>query len=142
MGAVGDAFELALTAHAGQTDKAGLAYIGHVARVAAGVQGDEARIVALLHDVIEDAGVAAEDLSDRFGHRIAAAVAALTRHKGESPAGYYARVAADPLARTVKLADIADNSHPARLAMLDPVTRTRLQAKYAAARLALAAPEP
>ncbi|WP_417628812.1 HD domain-containing protein [Pararhodobacter aggregans] len=139
MGAVGEAFEFALAAHQGQQDKAGLAYVGHLARVAAGVEGDEARIVALLHDVIEDCGVTRDAIEARFGARIAAAVALLTRVKGEAPALYYARIAADPLARAVKLADIADNDHPARLASLDAGTQARLAEKYAAARRALGA---
>jgi len=47
---------LALEAHAGQVDKAGHPYIGHVGRVAAAVRGDdEAEAVAWLHDVIETA---------------------------------------------------------------------------------------
>ncbi|MCB1390072.1 MAG: HD domain-containing protein [Rhodobacteraceae bacterium] len=137
MGVVGEAFEFALAAHAGQQDKAGLAYVGHLARVAAGVEGDEARVVALLHDVIEDCGVSQDAVAARFGARVAAAVAALTRLEGEPPAAYYARVAADPLARAVKLADIADNSHPARLAALDEASRARLVRKYEAARQAL-----
>ena len=48
-----------------------------------------------------------------------------------------AGVLIDPLARAVKLADIADNSHPARLAALDEASRARLVRKYEAARQAL-----
>jgi Guanosine polyphosphate pyrophosphohydrolases/synthetases len=139
MGAVGEAFEFALAAHRGQQDKAGLAYVGHLARVAAGVEGTEAQVVALLHDVIEDCGVTASAVEAAFGARVAGAVVALTRVKNEDPALYYARIAADPLARAVKLADIADNAHPARLASLDAATRARLEKKYAAARQALGA---
>ncbi len=139
MGRVGEAFELALELHRGQTDKAGLAYVGHLARVSAAVEGDEARIVALLHDPIEDSGVGSDEIAARFGAEVAAAVKALTRRPGEAAPDYYARVAANPLARVVKLADLADNGHPARLAALDVATRSRLLAKYAAARAALGA---
>ena len=46
---------LATEAHAGQIDKAGQPYIGHVGRVAARVRGDaDAEVVAWLHDVVED----------------------------------------------------------------------------------------
>lgn len=130
---VGDAFELALKAHEGQTDKAGMAYIGHVVRVADGVSGTPARIVALLHDVVEDCDLPLAVIHERFGPQIAESVDAITRRQGEPPQDYYARVAADPLAYVVKLADIADNSHPARLALLDPRTRSRLEQKYAKA---------
>ena len=74
-----------------------------------------------------------------FGPRIAAAVDAITMRKGEERAAYYARVAADPLARAVKLCDLADNESPARMARLDPETRARLEQKYAKARAALGA---
>ena len=48
---------LALRAHAGQVDRAGEPYAGHPARVAARVRTDEARVVAWLHDVVEDTDV-------------------------------------------------------------------------------------
>ena len=139
MGRVGDAFELALAAHAGQTDKAGVPYIAHVVRVAAGVAGEEAQTVALLHDVVEDCDVTLAEIEARFGARIAASVDAITRRDGEAPDEYYSRVAADPLARTVKLSDLADNGNPARLALLGPDQRARLEKKYAHAREMLGA---
>lgn len=137
MGQVGAAFELALAAHAGQTDKAGAAYIGHVARVAAGVSNDPARVVALLHDVVEDTDVSLGTVEEHFGNEIANAVDAITRRSGEASRDYYARVKADPLALEVKLSDLADNSDPTRLSLLPPADRARLEAKYAAARQAL-----
>ena len=139
MGTVGDAFEFALAVHGHQTDKAGLAYIGHLARVAASVEGDLERTVALLHDVVEDCAVSKESLAQQFGTEVAEAVCLLTRSPGGDPGTYYAAIAANPLARAVKLADLADNSHPARLAALEETARTRLIAKYAAARKALGA---
>jgi (p)ppGpp synthase/HD superfamily hydrolase len=45
---------LARVAHARQRDKAGRPYIEHVARVVAEVEGDDAKVVAWLHDVVED----------------------------------------------------------------------------------------
>lgn len=134
---IGAAFELALTAHAGQVDKSGEPYIAHVTRVAAAVQGPDAVTVALLHDVVEDCDVTNEVIGRAFGSRIARAVDAITKRDGETRASYLARVSADPLARIVKLADLADNSAPARLARLDEATRSRLEEKYAAARAAL-----
>ncbi|TCU04842.1 HD domain-containing protein [Rhizobium sullae] len=47
------AAEIAVEAHAGQTDKTGRPYIDHCRRVAAAVTGDEEKIVAYLHDVAE-----------------------------------------------------------------------------------------
>ncbi|MEM6727389.1 MAG: HD domain-containing protein [Pseudomonadota bacterium] len=135
---IGAAFELALRAHEGQVDQGGAAYIGHVVRVCAGVEGHAERVVALLHDVVEDAGVGLTAIETQFGPEVAAAVEAISRRPGERPEPYYARVAANPLARKVKLADIADNADPARLSLLDEETRSRLTRKYAKAREALA----
>jgi (p)ppGpp synthase/HD superfamily hydrolase len=137
MAQVGEAFELALAAHAGQTDKAGAPYIAHVVRVTAGVASDKARVVALLHDVVEDTEVTLQAVEARFGPDIAAAVDALTRREGEAPEAYYTRVRASPLAREVKLADIADNADPRRLALLPDTDRDRLTRKYAHARAQL-----
>lgn len=136
---IGTAFERALTAHKGQTDKSGQAYIGHVVRVAAAVEGEAQTVVALLHDVVEDCDVTLDQIRAEFGDKIAKAVDAITRRDGEAPGAYYARIAANALALPVKLADIADNSNPARLALLPDETRHRLEQKYAKALHALGA---
>ncbi|MBF9061037.1 HD domain-containing protein [Rhodobacterales bacterium HKCCSP123] len=134
---IGRAFTVAFRAHAGQTDKSGAPYIGHVVRVAAGVVTVEEVVVALLHDVVEDTDVTLAALEQHFPVHILQAVGAITRRPSEAPAEYYARVAANPLARAVKAADIADNSSPARMSLLDDATRGRLSEKYAKARAAL-----
>lgn len=129
---------IATVAHTGQVDKAGRPYITHPARVAARVAGDDHAVaVAWLHDVVEDTTVTLTDLGEQFPAEVVAAVDALTRRDGEEPAEYYARVRRIPLALTVKLADLADNSDPQRLARLDDATRERLVAKYARARAEL-----
>ena len=48
------AAEICITNHAGQRDKAGAAYFQHPMRAAMRCQTDEEKIVALLHDTIED----------------------------------------------------------------------------------------
>lgn len=119
---------IATVAHAGQVDKAGRPYITHPARVAARVAGDDHAVaVAWLHDVVEDTTVTLADLREQFPAEVVAAV----------DDEYYARVRRVPLALTVKLADLADNSDPQRLARLDDATRERLVAKYARARAEL-----
>lgn len=135
---------LAVAAHAGQTDKAGRPYIEHPARVAVRVApcGDEAVAVAWLHDVAEDTEVSLGDLREAgFPEHVVSAVDALTKRSGEPLADYCGRVAANRLALLVKTADLADNSDPQRLALLDPRTRARLEAKYARARRLLGLPE-
>lgn len=131
---------IAVEAHAGQADKAGHPYITHLARVAERVAGDPAaEAVAWLHDVVEESGASLDELREAgMPERVVAAVDAMSKRAGEERDGYYARVAANPLALKVKFADLADNSDPERLAQLDPTTRARLEAKHLHAREALA----
>jgi (p)ppGpp synthase/HD superfamily hydrolase len=132
---VDDAVAIARRAHDGQLDKAGRPYIGHPLRVMAGVRGEHAQMAAVLHDVVEDTAITAQDLlASGCPPPVVSAVVALSKVPGEPQADYLRRVAADPLALTVKRADIADNADPERLALLDPATRDRLTAKYAQAR--------
>lgn len=131
---------LALEAHAGQVDKAGHPYIGHVGRVAAAVRGDdEAEAVAWLHDVIEDCPAFAGQVQ-AFPAPLQDAVRLLSRTSAADADTYYARISADPLALKVKLADIADNADEARLESLDAATAERLRDKYRRALAALGQP--
>jgi (p)ppGpp synthase/HD superfamily hydrolase len=104
------------------------------------VNTTEEKIVAVLHDVVGDTPITIEDLrAAGFSEPVLAAVDAVTKRKGEALAESMARVAAIPLARTVKLADVADNSDARRLALLPIVDRVRLQQKYAMTRTLLGA---
>lgn len=134
MSRLGDAFEMAFKAHWGQTDKSGQPYMAHVVRVASRVAPEDAQIVALLHDVVEDTKVTLEEVEAAFGPMIARAVDAITKRDGEATADYLDRVAAEPLARAVKMADLSDNSDPVRMAQLDRATQDRLTKKYAFAK--------
>lgn len=110
------ALEVALKAHRGQRDKAGQPYILHPLRVMHAVAGEEARAVALLHDVVEDTGVTADDLRRAgFPPAVVEAVEALTKQEGEEYAAFIERVRLVPLARQVKLADLEDNLDARRL---------------------------
>ena len=124
-------------AHQGQFDKAGRPYIEHPERVVGhlvNATADEV-VVAWLHDVVEDCGVTLHEVEQDFGATVAVAVNAITRRPDETDSDdYYARVRANPIALKVKAADLADNTDPARLALLDPEQRARLEAKYAHAR--------
>lgn len=133
---VARARDLAHRAHAGQVDKAGRPYIEHVARVAARVSDDpEAEAVAWLHDVLEDCAASFKnELLTNYPVTMFRAVQALTRCKGVSDRKYFRDIADNPVARRVKLADIADNADESRLALLDDKTADRLRRKYAKAR--------
>ena len=129
-----DAIQLARRAHEGQLDKSGRPYIGHPLRVMGRLTGHRERMVAVLHDVIEDTDVTGEDLTEAgCPPEVVAAVLAISKHPGEPQDAYLTRVAANPLALAVKRADIADNLSPDRMARLDAPTQARLTAKYATA---------
>ncbi|GJO45357.1 phosphohydrolase [Mycobacterium marinum] len=133
---------IAAAAHAGQLDKAGLPYLGHVRRVAAYVDpaNAEAAVAALLHDIIEDSGITAAQLAEQGIPASAIdAVERLTRRDHVPPDDYYRRIREHPIAREVKLADLADNTDPERMANLSDADRARLTSKYAHAYRALGA---
>ncbi len=134
MDQIAAAEQVATTAHAGQTDKAGRPYLDHPRRVAAHVatttNDPDAVAAAWLHDVVEDTPVTLAHLRALgFRETVLDAVDALTRRPGEGDA-YYHRVAANPLALTVKLADLRDNTHPDRVRLLGPADADRLRRKY------------
>ena len=109
-GSIEDAVALAVASHTGQTDKYNQPYILHVLGVAGRVRSIEEKTVAFLHDVVEDTDITLADLLERgFSERIVEAVDCLTRRKGESYDAFVERIAPNPLARAVKLADLEDN---------------------------------
>lgn len=110
------AFEVAEKAHSGQKDKAGRAYIEHPKRVADKCDTSEERIVALLHDTIEDSEITPEYLTDAgFPDEIVDAVLSVTKREGESYEDFIRRAGQNPIGRQVKLYDLEDNLDILRL---------------------------
>jgi|LWDU01.1.fsa_nt_gi hypothetical protein len=103
--------------HSGQMRKFGVdePYIFHPLRVMMKMATDVERVVAVLHDVLEDTEATAEDVEKEFplGHPdhddIYNALLAITRYPGEVYADYIERVMKYPLAVRVKREDITDN---------------------------------
>ena len=115
-----DAIVLAAEAHRGQVDKAGRPYILHPLRVMShlGAQAsDEARMAALLHDVVEDTPITMDELR-KCGYPpvVLSAVASLTKRDGEDYEAFVRRAGRDVLARVVKIADLHDNMDLTRIA--------------------------
>ncbi|WP_420543931.1 GTP pyrophosphokinase [Streptococcus equinus] len=110
------AHEIAKRAHKGQVDKVGAPYILHPETVASFVTKDDEKIVAYLHDVIEDTPCQLRDLENAgFSSEIIKAVDLLTRKTGQSYKQYLKLVKTNELARVVKLADLKHNSDLSRL---------------------------
>lgn len=113
-------------------------YVVHLAEVAMevmaaaaedpAVDADLAVECALLHDTVEDAGVGPEELSRRFGDRVARGVIALTKSaalpKAERMADSLRRILAEP--REVAMVKLAD-----RITNLQPPPRSWSQEKIA-----------
>ena len=110
-----DAIKLAVVAHDGQVDKGGKPYILHPLTVAEFVDNDDLRILAVLHDTVEDTDVTNDDIRSQFGDRIADALDHLTHRQGESYDEYIDRVSEDPMAIQVKLADLKNNMDLSRI---------------------------
>jgi len=127
------AIAIAVSAHAGQRDKAGRPYILHPLRVMHGCASDDERIVAILHDVLEDTEVTEADLrQEGFGDEVIAALLCLTKAEGENYGDFIGRVMPNPLARRVKTLDLLDNMDCSRLASFDDKDAARMK-RYVAA---------
>ncbi len=105
------AIAIAVEAHRDQTSKNGGPFIEHVGRVADGVTTEEEKMVAWLHDVVEKGpGWSLARLREEgFPEPVVDAVDALTRREEEEYLAFASRSVRNPLARTVKRADLADN---------------------------------
>jgi (p)ppGpp synthase/HD superfamily hydrolase len=120
------AIAIAAAAHEGQVDKAGAPYILHPLRMMLAVTTPEARMAAVLHDVVEDGDVTLEQLrAEGFPAAVVEAVDALTKreHEEDDYEAFIRRAALNPIAREVKLADLRDNADLSRIA--DPTEKDR-----------------
>ena len=124
------AMKLCFKAHKDQVDKSGMPYVFHPFHVAEQMTDEATTIVALLHDVVEDTDYTLEDIAaEGFGEDILKAVALMT-HEDDIPyLDYVAKLKENPIARAVKLADLAHNSDLSRIGEIDEETKRRLE-KY------------
>ena len=130
------ALAIAYTANAmrGMLDKQGQPMIEHALRVALTLKDLDEKIVAVLHDVIEDCEkVTLVDLSFIFPSDIVSAVDAISKRNNESYIEFIKRCCLNDIARRVKKEDIMDNNSSIRLYKLDPNKRMQLRLKYAKA---------
>ena len=124
------ALQFAEAMHEGQVDKAGAPYIEHPKTVASMVDGEDAKIVAILHDVVEDTPATVEEIREMFGDVVADAVESITHGKDEPYMDYIERVKRNELAKKVKLADIAHNMDISRIANPTEADFRRVEKKY------------
>lgn len=114
------ALELAVKKHKGQTDKSGNPYILHPLHVMENVKSKDAKIVAILHDVIEDTDVDSEYLLEiGLSQHIVDAVVLLTRYDPKQDYQEYIKnLSSNKLAKEIKLADLMHNMDLKRLPSL------------------------
>jgi (p)ppGpp synthase/HD superfamily hydrolase len=110
------AISIAVEAHYGQKDKRGKPYILHPISVMGKVQTETEKIVAILHDVVEDTDWTFADLKkEGFPAEILDALDCVTKREGEPYEDFVKRSASNPIARQVKLADLQDNMDVRRM---------------------------
>jgi (p)ppGpp synthase/HD superfamily hydrolase len=140
MATLENALILATEAHRGMVDKGGVCYILHPLRLMNRMTTDDERLVALLHDVVEDSPWTLDGLrAEGFADNVVDAIDCLTRRNGESYENFIQRGAVNPLARRVKLADIEDNMDVKRLNGLKDSDLERLRRYQNARQVILAA---
>jgi len=123
----------ALRAYAGKIDKAGREYILHPLRVMAKMKTDLEMSAALLHDVLEDSEITAEQLlAEGIPAEVVEAVQCLSRKENEDYQDFVARAKKNKLAANVKIADIEDNIDVLRLTSLDEYDLARIKKYHSA----------
>ncbi|MBE6980455.1 MAG: HD domain-containing protein [Ruminococcaceae bacterium] len=129
------AMRIAYKAHHVQLDYNGIPYIFHPIHLAEQMDDEISCCAALLHDVVEDTDVTMEDLAREFPAQVIDVLKLLT-HDDDVPYFDYVReIKKHPVAKKVKLADLAHNSDQTRCVGSD-LTEERLaywKDKYAKA---------
>ena len=124
------ALKIAYSAHHGQADREGLPYIHHPLHLAEQMQTEDACVVALLHDVVEDTDISIDDLrSEGFTEEQLTAIKYLTHNPKDDYFEYVLKIRENDLARTVKLADLRHNMDITRLSKVTEKDLKRVE-KY------------
>ena len=122
--------KLCFEAHKEQVDKSGMPYVFHPFHLAEQMNTEETTIVALLHDLVEDTDYTIEDLVDMgFDKSITDAIALMTHADNVAYMDYVRAIKDNPIAKTVKLADLKHNSDLTRLETVDEKALSRRE-KY------------
>ena len=131
------AIEIAVKYHSNQVDKSGDLYILHPMRVMNAMDTNEERVIAILHDILEDTIVTKEYLLTLFPTDIVSDIEVLSKPKWDNYNDFILRIKENARAKKVKLADIEDNISYNRIVKLPEEMRSRLVNKYTKAKLLL-----
>ena len=131
------AIKLAKKYHEGQFDKGGQSYIEHPLRVMEGVESLEEKILAVLHDVLEDCEVSRNQLiKEGIPKYLVEKLEILCKGKNEKYFDYIDRIKVDQSTINVKLSDLRDNMNLQRLKEITEKDIKRLE-KYKKAKAIL-----
>ncbi len=107
---------ISFEAHKNQVDKCGMPYVYHPFHLAEQMKDEYTTCVALLHDVVEDTDTTLEQLkADGFPEAVTDAIALLTHDNNVPYLEYVRHIKDNPIAKAVKLADLAHNMDLTRL---------------------------
>lgn len=120
------AMQIAYMAHHGQTDCNGIPYVFHPYHLAELMDNEISCCVALLHDVAEDTEVTLDELGKDFPQEIIEALNLLTHEKDTDYFDYVRRIKDNPIAKKVKLADLAHNMDRTRIVDCSVVSTEKL----------------
>ena len=110
------AMNICYKAHDGQLDHGGMPYVFHPVHLAEQMDTENEVCTALLHDVIEDAGISMSYLKEEgFPEEVLNALGLLSHSLTVPYMTYIIEIRSDPLARKVKMADLRHNSDLTRL---------------------------
>ena len=131
------AIKLAEKYHKGQFDKGGNPYIEHPLRVMEGVESIEEKVLAILHDVLEDCDVSIDQLlKEGIPECLVEKLEILCKGNDEKYFDYIDRIKADQSTINVKLSDLNDNMNLKRLKEVTEKDINRIE-KYKKAKVIL-----
>lgn len=125
------AIEIAVVAHKGMKDKGGDPYILHPLRMMMAVETNDEKIIAVLHDVVEDTDWTFDRLKEEgLSDNLLEALRSVTKlTENENYESFIERALTNPIGRKVKIADIKDNLDIKRIGLLKPKDMDRIN-KY------------
>lgn len=134
---------ISYNAHKNQVDKSDIPYVFHPFHLAEQMDSEEAVIIALLHDVVEDTVWTMDDLEKQgFSSDVIDALKILTHSEDTDYLEYIRQIqkSINPYVVSVKLADLKHNCDLSRLDYVDKKTLKRIE-KYIEAIKILTMPE-
>lgn len=119
------AIDFATKALEGKKDHCGQPMVSHALRMMDRVDTEEEKMIAVLHDVVEEGGCSFHELKEAgFGQTVLEGVDVLTRRPNMKYFDYIDDISTNPMAARVKLAEVAENKDQDRVNKLSFQTYT------------------